>query len=165
MPTDEESNKENFDTAKIANSIIHAYKKINPSKWKYVIQNETFIKLAIQLIDKMKKLIIYQEYTPYNDHAGCDAQCTGLCASCTGTSTGGAGGSGSNGSWDGAYTGLQYVEHVNMADGRSVIGIVTGEGTVVILDQSGNIIGESSNAPDNWEVTDKLPSDPTNIFK
>lgn len=94
MPTDEESNKESFDTAKIANSIIRAYKKINPSKWEYVIQNETFIKLAIQLINKMKKLITYQEYTPYNDHAGCDAQCTGLCASCTGTNTGGVDGAG-----------------------------------------------------------------------
>lgn len=101
---DELTVNEDFDTARIANNIIKAFKKINPSKWEYVIQNITFIKLALQLIDKLKKLITYEEYTPYNDHAGCDAQCTGLCASCSGTCTGSNAGisGGGNGDWNGA---------------------------------------------------------------
>lgn len=161
MPTDEESNKENFDTAKIANSIIRAYKKINPSKWEYVIQNETFIKLAIQLINKMKKLITYQEYTPYNDHAGCDAQCTGLCASCTGTNTGGAGGAGGNGSWDGSYSGYLY----KLGDGDAgFYGYKMADGTIVIIDSSGNPTGETYNDPgNNWQPTTESPIGDNNL--
>lgn len=159
IPTDEESNKENFDTAKIANSIIRAYKKINPSKWEYVIQNETFIKLAIQLINKMKKLITYQEYTPYNDHAGCDAQCTGLCASCTGTNTGGTGGSGGNGSWDGAYTGSSIVAVLNMNGPGGIYGIVGGDGLVHLVDGEGNPTGQTLPYTEDFKPVDDYGGD------
>lgn len=95
-----------FTTAKYINSVLAAFRKINPSKWPNKIQNIDFIKVLYDLQEKVEKLMTYKDQTPYSDHAGCDAACTGLCASCTGNCTGGNSGQCSGGS--GYSGGIDY---------------------------------------------------------
>ena len=114
-----------FTTAKYINSILAAFRKINPSKWPNKIQNIDFIKVLYDLQEKVEKLMTYKDQTPYSDHAGCDAACTGLCASCTGNCTGGnsgqcSGGGGYSGGTDYSGGRVYLTMTVTYNDGSSV---------------------------------------------
>lgn len=124
-----------FTTAKYINSILTAFRKINPSKWPNKIQNIDFIKVLYDLQEKVEKLMTYKDQTPYSDHAGCDAACTGLCASCSGVCTGSNSGqcSGSSG-YSGGQSGPDWVTTSVVVTKQTV---VNGVVTVVQTTQTG----------------------------
>lgn len=163
-----------FDTAKYINNLIGGLRKIHKGKFQLVTQNITFIKALFDLVIKIEKLMTYKDQTKYNDNAGCDGECRGLCSGCENSCTGSnncsfvaAGGGGSTicSSYQDGYCG-SYANIYRTATPYGYVYAVKEGNTYYYIDGNGKKtggsatteIGYKNGAKDAWHKTNASPS-------
>ncbi len=144
-----------FDTAKYINNLIGGLRKIHKGKFQLVTQNITFIKALVDLIKKIETLMTYKDQTKYNDNAGCDGECRGLCsgceASCTGSNSctfvaaGGGGGSNICSSYTDGYCGTYKTLYKSETPYGPAYAVYYG-GAYHLVDQNGKETGYTTTA-------------------